>query len=197
MCYSFESSFHNWILGFVLAIVTITIDHSKETIWLVFFSLTFLHMQILETIIWKTIKYDKKNIRSLGKYIIPLLWDQPVVNCLMCYYATRNVSSLIFGIVILMILVKQTLKYFKNPNENYIDIGEHSHLGWKQYENNKRILTLGNNLRYLYLIGLIASLFLIKISLILYAIISVIYSLKKRPTDDFTSMWCGHKMAGV
>lgn len=48
MCYSFESSFHNRLFGFVLAIITIISDNSKETVWLVFFSLTFLHMQIFE-----------------------------------------------------------------------------------------------------------------------------------------------------
>lgn len=96
------------------------------------------------------------------------------------------------------ILISQTLKYFKHSAKgNYIDIdiGEHSHLAWKQYENNKRIPTLGNNLRYLYLFGLIAPIFLVKdvtlkTPLVLYAIGSAIYSAKKYRTDEFTSMWC-------
>jgi hypothetical protein len=192
MCYSFESSLHNWFISLGLSL-SLLVKPSLENVWLSAYTLTFTQMQILEAIIWKIIK-SGGNPNDMGKYIVFALIAQPLINSMFGFIATKNKYLLWMTIIYILMLIIES-KRLKN-NTFKIFVGPTGHLVWQRYENNEWISILGHPInKYLYLVGLTLPLCFVQTPIMKYAsVISVmtsfLYSYKNYNDEEFSSMWC-------
>jgi hypothetical protein len=197
MCYSFESSYYNWILTLFLSGYLVYKHQNNKSVstylWISFFALTFSQIQIIESLMWNNLS----TAYSIAKFIVPLLWLQPLIQSFMGYNATNEQILLLLSIMYLIIFIHQTYLAFNKSSFN-INIGQTGHLVWNRYNvNNNKIDILGSGLLSLiYLFGMIFPLFFmenkkLKISLIIYGIISFLYCYNKyNKTQEMGSIWC-------
>lgn len=203
MCYSFESSFNNWLLILLLSACLIVNDKGdaiakKINIWIALFALTFGQIQIIEAMIWNELKNSVVNKQSLSKlvsYIPILLIAQPLVQCLGAYYVTKDENMLYLSFLYVVILLYQLYTSYNINNFNAIK-GENGHLVWIRYdEYGNEISIFGNSIfGVLYLIGLFLPLLwmpdvIMKYSLLTYGIMSLIFSVYYSG-KQFYSFWC-------
>lgn len=200
MCYSFESSYNNWLLSLIIIVYLILNEKDarfKNTdVWVALFTLTFGQIQIIEAMLWNELgkdNPDKKTIQRTAKYIPALLLAQPLIQCLCCYFVTKNNYMLCLTFVYLGLLLYETAK------KDVIDvtIGPNNHLVWKRYDSNNSVLPLFGNVYvgYAYMFGLIVPLFFINDTvirnvLVAYGVGSMIYSLYRYNYEEFSTNWC-------
>lgn len=198
MCYSFESNYHNWLFALFGSILFLISGHSNFNIslWIAIFTLIFSQVQVLESTIWKLLDNNiQKDANKLMKYLIPLLWLQPLAQSYLGYNATKSMFLMYMTLLYLVILVYESNESF-NKNTFSVNVGENDNLVWKRYKNGKEIGLLNNTLfGLLYMAGLFVPMFfiedeIIKYSLLSFGSISLAYSYISSSRNEYTSKWC-------
>lgn len=200
MCYSFESNYHSWLAALVGAALFLVYgtDDMKTNIWISLFTLTFSQIQVIESTIWKLL--ENKNIKDankMAKYIIPLLWSQPLVQSFMGYNATNNNFLLIMSFIYLIIMLIEFNAISSDSSEMTIDIGTKGNLVWSRFSNNTEVHLLTNKLlSLLYIFGLFMPILylqnndVLKYSLLGFGSLSLLYSYQTSSIGEYTSKWC-------
>ena len=192
MCYSFESSIKAWIISFLLSTYML-VNPEKYDNWLPLMILTFTQIQIMEAIIWTSMKGNTEVNEKATKILFFMLWLQPLLNFLIGYTNTNNELLLYGTFFYTLILVYLNMD---SRNDRFIStVGPNGHLVWNRYDkNNNKINLMGNNsLGLFYLIGLLLPLFFMRGNIkYIPIVITIATGLFEayRYTDEFGSMWC-------
>lgn len=196
MCYSFESSLNNWfVILLVIVVLIVTDDERKLKTWIALFSLIIAQIQLIEAMIWSELGHKNKNqerLSQLVKYIVLLLWVQPLIQCFLAFYVTNNVlllylTFLYFLIFLYQIKVTQTDKFD-------VKKGKNGHLVWLRYRNNREINITGSKiLGLIYLFGFTFPVIffpnkVVRAGLILFILIILFYAY--RLGNEFSSILC-------
>jgi len=199
MCYSFESSYNGWFYTLFGVFVLLYQNPNKTNVWISLFVITFTQIQLIEAMIWTAIDSgDRKKADELARYLVPLLWLQPLVQTFGGYAITGNNFLLYLSVFYLAMLITQKNEAFSKNNHFKITISKKGHLIWNRYDanGNKYESFFGNKLfRYTYLMGLwFAILFIedefLKAVSLGFIFISLIYTKQTFADDEFSSMWC-------
>lgn len=200
MCLSTKQNLHNWYTALIGAFILLSRSpgskHHMTNIWTSIFTLTFTQIQVIESIIWSHVEENNyKKANELARYIVPLLWAQPLMQTVMAYLNTFDSKLLALAGVYLSILIYQTELAFTTDTFD-IKITDSKHLAWDRVRDGEVIPVLGGGLlHYIYLFGLLYGLSFIEdrimmLSLIIFAIISFIISYYYYPDNQFGSVWC-------
>ena len=195
MCNSVMSNYSAWLQSFIVSIILLltgTSTNNKNDIWAGVVTLTVTQIQVIESIIWgyyESKNYDKAN--EMTKYIVPLLWLQPLVNCVAGYVVTRNDHLLKLIYMYSILFIYDTYNAF-NYDKFSVEIGANGHLIWKR---NGNVSILSNNVfGGLYLAGLFVPFLFMedkKMRLVVLAfIITTFVILNYQYDDEFNSVWC-------
>lgn len=197
MCYSFEVSLLSWIGGVSISMYLFQRNKNYDR-WNAAFIFTFISMQLIEAILWKTIEYRNKKLNSLITAIAILaLYSQPMVNSLMGYKYTNQIVLFFIGLLYSLFIVIATYKITTTALSNYhTDVGINGHLVWNS--DNSKYFFAGNYnaIRILYILGLFLPLlyqqpFLTRaLPLLSIGFITLIISMLNTSYDETSSMWC-------
>jgi hypothetical protein len=197
------------------------VEDSTDTIWISIFTIVFSQIQIIEAMIWAKLEENPNaDVENIVRYIVPLLWLQPIVQTTMAYISSQNIFMFYSAIFFVVIAIYQTVKayYFDKLN---VSVSERHHLIWNRYSGKSQITPLGQpqvtpllristplspyGYKYtfflgdfpfpqLYLLGVFVPLIFIKNKRL--AINLLIYGLLSLVVsmvvypDEFGSMWC-------
>ena len=201
MCYSFESSYNNWLLSLITAAVLILSNRANDSInrtniWTGLFTLTFAQVQIIEALIWNELNHanpDSDKLHQLTGYLPVLLMAQPLVQSIGAYYLSQDAAVIPLILFNLSMLLYQTYTV-KRDRFNSV-IGPNGHLIWQRFNASGESQSIfGDSVfAYLYVVSLLLPIFwipnrIIRISLIVYGLASLFYSLYSVP--EFGSYWC-------
>lgn len=194
MCHSVTSNYYSWLESFISSIILLMLsvsENDKNDLWISLFILTFTQIQVIESIIWAYIESGNiKKAIEMTKYIVPLLWLQPVVNCAVGYVVTKNKILLKMSFMYMMLLIYDSYYAFTTDTFS-IEIGKHGHLVWKR---NGKIDILNNKFMGSIYLGWIIPFFfmenqLLRINIIAFSVISGLYFHLKYG-EESNSMWC-------
>ena len=201
MCFSFESSYNNWLVSLIVAAVLILSDRvddsiNKTNIWTSLFTLTFAQVQIIEALIWNELRSecaDATRLNQLTSYLPVLLMAQPLVQSIGAYYLTYDVNLIPLILFNLSMLLHQSYTSKRDRFDSII--GPNGHLIWRRFNSNGESQSIfGNTIfAYLYVLTLLLPIFWIenttmRVSLLIYGVASLMYSLYSVP--EFGSYWC-------
>lgn len=194
MCYSVKSSLGAWLITFIICGLILS-KPDKYNSWLPLFILTFTQIQIMESLLWTSIKNNDKDTNEKVTKLLPLiLWLQPLANTYLGYVNSGN-NVLFYGIFVYIFIIVYC--YFIDQDKNFdTTVGPNGHLEWAQYnkEGKKEFSVLGNKvLCLIYLVGLIGPFFYmdseLKYAAIAFLCITFVINALKY-TNEFGSMWC-------
>jgi hypothetical protein len=158
-----------------------------------FFIISFTSIQLLEYYIWKSIDNDNVVDNEYYTRLIPLvLFIQPVVQT---YFTWKiNGSKILLNLLIIYILIFLFTLITINGFEYSSQVGKNKHLIWYKTDKKTKVKTIVIQryfFGYIYLLGLGIGLFFTKqYTLLLYGILSFIYTWQNYQEDEFSSMWC-------
>src|SRR5437016_3976095 len=113
MCWSLSASYNNWLLSIVLIISLLYVEDSMDTVWVSIFVLVFSQIQIIEAVIWaKLDENPNADVESIMRYIVPMLWLQPIVQTTMAYMSSQNIFMFYSMIFFIIIGIYQTVQAF-------------------------------------------------------------------------------------
>lgn len=210
MCYNETVSLVTWIIVVCISILIYRRNKPNDR-WNATFILTFTLIQLLEAILWISIKHNNIQINQLiTRAVLVALWLQPLVQSYMGYITTGSSFLLVLSVVLALVFVYYTIYAVTSPKNFYTSPGRSCHLVWHQSYNpivNESLSTCGNRedtglfltdnkyLTALYLIGLfIPLLFMVPkwqgYILLFVGITSFAYAKLRSSPQEFSSMWC-------
>lgn len=197
MCYSFESNYNSWFVSLISCVILLLRNPTKSYIWVSLFTLTFAQIQVIEAMIWSHVeKGDMLSANKLAKYIVPLLWAQPIVNCICAYNFTGNPIMLPLIFIYLIIFLYQYQQAFY-VDETYVKVEPSGHLGWYRNDANGNFIGMigGWTFGIIYLVGLfLPGLYVedpvVKYMSLAFFILSFAQTAIMFTPQEFSSVWC-------
>jgi len=195
MCNSVISNYYCWLQSFITSVILLLSSaqtNNKNDIWIALVTLTVTQIQVIESVIWGY--FESNNIikaNEMVKYIVPLLWLQPLISCIAGYIVTKNNYLLNMIYLYTILLICDTYYAFNGDNFS-TEKGKNGHLVWKR--NGKTQIFLNDMFGALYLAGLFVPFLFMDDknmkTIILTFIILTFIVLKYKYDDEFNSVWC-------
>lgn len=195
MCNSVISNYHTWLQSFIGSIILLLNSaqtSNKNDIWLALVMLTVTQIHVIESIIWSY--YESKNYakaNEMVKYIVPLLWLQPLISCIAGYVVTKNNILLNLSYLYLSLMICDTYKAF-NGDVFSAELGKNNHLVWKR--NGKIQIMFNDIFGLIYFVGLFIPFLFMEdktMRIIVLILVTLTYVILKYEYDDeLNSVWC-------
>jgi hypothetical protein len=189
------SNYHTWLqsfIGSVILLLNSVQTCNKNDIWLALVLLTVTQIQVIESIIWAY--YESKNYakaNEMVKYIVPLLWLQPLVSFIAGYVVTKNKMLLNLSYLYMVLMIYDTYHAF-NGDVFSTELGKNNHLVWKR--NGKEQIIFNDTFGILYFVGLFIPFLFMEdknMRIIIITLIALTYIiLKYKYDDELNSVWC-------
>ncbi len=190
MCFSFQSSINAWFLAMIPAVYMLMRNDIYDN-WIPLLILVIAQIQIMEALIWVSIKNkDDRTNEYVTRILCYLLWSQPLMNSVIGYFNTKETVLIYF---IFVYTLANLYNYYTSKSDNFESfVGQGGHLVWNR---EKQATILGNGFMIiLYMIGLLVPLFWLKNKAmssitIGFAIVTFLYA-QMSFKEAMGSIWC-------